>query len=72
MRNHPREGHANAERVAPLFDVSGIDPGRAYGDPDFALARRGGWKLAQLEDLSRRALPVVPGRSQVLTSLFDG
>jgi hypothetical protein len=66
--DHPREGHADAECVAPLLDVSGIDPGRAYGDPDFALARHRGRQFAQFEDLSRGALPVVPSRFQELSS----
>ena len=61
VRNHAGVGHPHPERVLTLLHVAGVDAGDGHPDAHLTRSRLRIWQITDLNDLSGRALPFVPG-----------
>jgi hypothetical protein len=60
VRDYPRERHRRTEPSAPLLRVTGIHSRSTRPNAHLASTRLGRTKLTDLEQLTRRTLPLVP------------
>jgi hypothetical protein len=63
VRDHPRERHRRTEPSASLLRVTGIHSRVRDPNAHLASTRLGRWDLTNLEHLTRKTLPLVPGRT---------
>ena len=69
VRDDARVRHRGAEPAAALLRVAGVHAGEPHPDADLPGSRLGVGELADLQDVGRGALPLVPGCAHELLLL---